>query len=155
LESSPGLEVIEIGSPAIHETYIDHSLALPTGRVLPERLFGGQQFVRHIASKANWIASPIVGCEMRDMGIAAATNGLASARVHRANESVAVNGFQCHEGEFLFLFVLSGELGVGCREAGNHQLVVGDSCVIPAGLKFSLEAKAGLELLEVSLPAIT
>ncbi|MEK7829628.1 MAG: cupin domain-containing protein, partial [Acidobacteriota bacterium] len=152
LESSSGLEVVEIGSPAIHETFVEHELQLPTGRVLPERLFGGQRFVRHIASEAQWAASPIAGCEMRDTGIAAATNGLASARVHRfaATASAATHR---HEGEFLFLFVLNGELGFASREEGKYQLLTGDSCVVPAGLEFSLKAGAGLELLEVSLPA--
>lgn len=152
LESSPGLEVIEIGSPAVHETFVEHQLQLPTGRVLPERLFGGQRFVRHIASEANWTASPIAGCEKRDTGIAAATNGLASARVHRFVAKTSASK-QRHEGEFLFLFVLNGELGFVSREEGKHQLLSGDSCVVPAGLDFSLEPGAGLELLEVSLPA--
>ena len=31
LESSPGLEVIEIGCPALHETLADHELELPNG----------------------------------------------------------------------------------------------------------------------------
>ncbi len=152
LESSPGLEVIEIGSPAIHETYADHEIQLPTGRLLPERPFDGQRFVRHIASAVGWTASPIAGCEMRDMGIAAATNGLASARVYRFAEAASGMTHQ-HKGEFLFLFVLNGKLGFASREEGNHQLQAGDSCVIPAGLEFSLRAGAELELLEVSLPA--
>lgn len=152
LEASAGLEVIEIGSPAVHETFADHELQLPTGRVLPERLFGGQRFVRHIASEATWTASPIAGCEMRDTGIAVATNGLASARVHRFVAKASAKAHR-HEGEFLFLFVLNGELGFVSHEEGKHQLSAGDSCVIPAGLDFSLEAGVGLELLEVSLPA--
>ena len=152
LESSAGLEVIEIGSPAIHETCVEHEMQLPTGRVLPERLFGGQRFVRHIAREATWTASPIAGCEQRDLGIAAATNGLASARVHRfAAQALAAT--HRHEGEFLFLFVLNGELGFASRKEGKQRLSAGDSCVLPAGLDFSLEAGAGLELLDVSLPA--
>src|SRR6185295_6532342 len=54
LESSPGLEVVERGSPAEHETLVDHELALPTGSVLAEREFGGQSFVRHVAARAAW-----------------------------------------------------------------------------------------------------
>lgn len=152
LESSAGLEVIEIGSPAIHETFVEHELQLPTGQVLRERLFGGQRFVRHIASEANWTASPIAGCEMRNTGIAAATNGLASAQVHRFVEAASAVTHR-HEGEFLFLFVLNGELGFDSRQEGKHQLSAGDSCVIPARQGFSFEAGMGLELLEVSLPA--
>lgn len=153
LESSAGLEVIEIGSPAVHETFVEHELQLPTGRVLPERLFGGQRFVRHVASEADWIASPIAGCEMRDTGIGAATNGLASARVHRAKQSTVTNGYHQHSGEFLFLFVLNENLRFISRGGGRKQLLAGDSCVVPAGLEFSLGAGEGLELLEVSLPA--
>ncbi len=152
LEAAPGLEVVEIGSPAIHETFAEHEMQLPTGRVLPERLFGGQRFVRHIASEAVWMDSPIAGCEMRDTGITAATNGLASARVHRFAETASAVTHR-HEGELLFLFVLSGVLGFNSREEGNYQLLAGDSCVIPAGLNFLLKAEAELELLEVSLPA--
>ena len=33
LEASPGMEVIEIGSPAVHETLADHDLALPNERL--------------------------------------------------------------------------------------------------------------------------
>lgn len=152
LEASSGLEVIEIGGPAIHETYVDHELQLPTGRVLPERLFDGQRFVRHIASEASWGASPIAGCEMRDTGISAATNGLASARVHRF--AVAASGTaHRHEGEFLFLFVLNGNLDFENSEQGKQQLTAGDCCVIPAGMDFTLTANEELELLEVRLPA--
>jgi hypothetical protein len=54
-------------------------------------------------------------------------------------------------GELLFLFVLQGKLGIDGREQGDHQLLAGDSCVIPAGGDFSLRADAGLEMLEVCL----
>ena len=52
LEASDGLEVIEIGCPAVHETFADHAMTLPTPHLLPERDFGGQRFVRHVAAKA-------------------------------------------------------------------------------------------------------
>ncbi len=152
LESSAGLEVIEIGCPAIHETWADHELNLPTPQVLPERLFGGQRFVRQQAQAAPWRTARYEGFEARDTGIAAATNGLAGVRVVRApaaTESSAVE----HTGEFLFWFVLQGELSLDSRALGNHPLQAGDSCVIPAGTDYRLRANAGLEWLEVSLPA--
>ena len=31
LESSPGLEVVEIAAPALHATFADHEMALPNG----------------------------------------------------------------------------------------------------------------------------
>lgn len=152
LESSAGLEVIEIGCPAVHETWADHELNLPTSNVLPERLFGGQRFVRHHVKAAQWTPARFAGLETRDIGIAAATNGLAGARVLRAKSTIQVTT-EGHAGEFLFWFVLQGEPGLESRAHENHQLQAGDSCVLPAGLGYKLRAGAGLELLEVSLPA--
>ena len=149
LESSPGLEVIEVGCPAAHETWADHELELPTREVLPERLFGGQRFVRHRAREASWAPWRIEGCSACDAGIAAATNGLAAARVVKSDSAITAtaNG---HAGELLFLFILQGELGIDSPTQENHQLRAGDSCVIPAGVGYKLRAGAGLEMLEVS-----
>jgi mannose-6-phosphate isomerase-like protein (cupin superfamily) len=154
LESSAGLEVIEVACPAEYETCADNELRLPSRDVLPERLFGGQRFVRHRAREASWGPWRLDGFDARDTGVAAATNGLAGARVVKSRVvgsaiTVTANG---HGGELLFLFILRGELRVDSGE-GNHQLLAGDSCVIPAGVGYTLKAGAGLEILEVSLPA--
>src|SRR5207237_2474361 len=53
LESSPGLEVVEISAPALHETFADHELKLPNGE-RPGRMFGRQRFLRHIAADTPW-----------------------------------------------------------------------------------------------------
>ncbi|MGH9838580.1 MAG: cupin domain-containing protein [Blastocatellia bacterium] len=152
LESSPGLEVIEIGCPASHETWADHDLQLPTRQVLPDRLFGGQRFVRHHARGASWTPWRLNGFEARDTGIAAATNGLAAARVVKSNAAVTATA-NAHAGKFLFLFVLHGELGLDTLEQGDHQLQAGDSCIIPAGMDYKLRADVGLEMLEIHMPA--
>ncbi len=159
LESSPGLEVIEIGCPAVHETFADHGLPLPTPTLLPERLFAGQRFVRHVAAEAEyhpWIAA---GFAMRDTGIAAATSGLAGVRVIEATVRPDTAGIAAasprvtHAGEFLFYFILNGELSLHSDALGDHRLCPGDSCVIPAGADYALQAGPGLEMLEVTLPA--
>lgn len=152
LESSPGLEVIEVSCPAAHETWADHDLELPTREVLPDRLFAGQRFVRHRAREANWAPWRLDGCSARDTGIAAATSGLAAARVVKSNSAITATA-NAHAGELLFLFILQGELGIDSPAQGNCQLQAGDSCVIPAGVDYTLRAGAGLEMLEVSLPA--
>jgi mannose-6-phosphate isomerase-like protein (cupin superfamily) len=54
LEAEAGSEVIEITSPAEHETWFDHELHLPTASTNPERAFSGQRFVRHQAAKDRW-----------------------------------------------------------------------------------------------------
>ncbi len=150
LESSAGLEVIEIGSPAIHETWADHELELPTKQVLPERIFSGQRFLHHQASVAQWM--PWEEFEVRDTGIAEATNGLASVRVLRARRATTafING---HTNEFLFYFVLNGELEIESKNERTYLLQSGDSYVIPKGKDYSLLASTGLEFLEVLMPS--
>ena len=78
LESSPGLEVIEIGCPAEHPTRLDHALELPTAARDPARDFSGQRFVRHEAERARYLPWRAEGFEARDTGIAAATCGIAT-----------------------------------------------------------------------------
>jgi mannose-6-phosphate isomerase-like protein (cupin superfamily) len=148
LEASAGLEVIEIGCPAIHETFADHDLKLPTAQILPDGLFNGQKFVHHIAGQAKWQKSN--GFEFRETGIFNATNGLAEVKVLRANSTLILA--HQHSGDFLFYFVLKGEAGLDSKIFGNHRLNVGDSCVIPSGIEYILEANKGLEILEVYLP---
>jgi mannose-6-phosphate isomerase-like protein (cupin superfamily) len=158
LESSAGLEVIEISCPAVHETWSDPGMTLPTGRNAPQREFNGQRFVYHVASKALWQASRFDGFEERDTGIGAATHGLAGARVLRSRGN-AVSGRRggaagkAHAGEFAFYFVLSGATVLESTVLGAHDLGPGDSCVLPAQADFAIQPTAGLELLEVTLPA--
>lgn len=160
LEASPGMEVVEVGCPAIHETIADHKLALPTGQVLPDRDFGGQRFVRHIASSAVWQPWRTPGWQARDTGIAAATAGLASVLVVRPTPGSSAPGAALgsdtpaltHRGEFLFWFVLAGELTLSSPTPGQHRLHSGDSCTIPDGSQCTLTGSETLELLEVRLP---
>jgi quercetin dioxygenase-like cupin family protein len=49
LEAEAGSEVIELTSPAEHETWFDHDLDLPNDTINPNRPFGGQRFAYHKA----------------------------------------------------------------------------------------------------------
>ena len=151
LEASGGLEVIEIGCPATHETFADHDMGLPNSNLDPNRIFGGQRFVRHIAKDANWSPWKISGFEAQNTSIAAATKGIAGVRVIRSSGNHS--GTMSHEGELFFLFVLKGELGLRNQDLGSHPMRENESCVIPAGTEFELTASPGLEMLAVTLPA--
>ncbi|TDQ83860.1 hypothetical protein A8950_0404 [Dongia mobilis] len=150
LESRDHLEVVEIGCPAVHETFADHNMTLPTGRLLPERDFGGQRFVRHVAAETPWQGWLAPGFEARDTGIGKATQGLARVEVirpvGRAGASLR------HGGEFRFLFVLAGDATFRAPLYGDHHLKDGDSIVIPAGTDCDLAAADGAALLHVMLP---
>ena len=180
LEASAGLEVVELGCPAVHDTRGDPTMSLPTGRSLPDRSYGDdrtgrQRFVRHVAADAAWMPHRFAGFEHRDTGIAAATDGLAGARVLRplasppsppsptsaptsptsAHPSPSIDSVPVsHDGELWFGFVTGGSVGLDV--GGEAPIVLGrsDSVVIPPGRPFRFHTPSpDLELLEVTLPA--
>jgi len=151
LEASPGLEVVEIGCPALHETLADHDLELPTEKTLPDRDFGGQVFLRHIAASVPWIPLGDTGFEQRRTEMARATVGLADVRVIRPASTTALT-FARHSGELMFAFVLGGRATL--ISSGDHSLSPCDAFVIPAGEDWGLSScSADLELLQVVLPS--
>ncbi len=148
LESSDGFEIIEIGCPAEHDTFFDHELELPTATVDPARDFGGQRFVHHVAAAAVW-APAAAGAERRDLGIGAATVGLAEAAVVRLDGSAPVD--LGHDGEFSFSFVLDGSLAAHI-DGHQHQLEAGAAITIPAGVSAQLTPSGSADLLQITLP---
>ncbi|HKE14828.1 MAG TPA: hypothetical protein VKB80_08200 [Kofleriaceae bacterium] len=155
LESSPGLEVVELSSPAEHETLADHDLALPTGRVDAGRDFGGQRFVHHRAAGAAHLPWRD-GLAARDLGIAAATAGLASAHVARPlarRGGAAAAERRLHGGELCFLFVLAGGVTLDLDQDA-HRLAASDAAAVPGDVAHALvDPSPDLELLEIALPA--
>ncbi len=152
LESGGGLEVIELGCPAEHETLADHTMPLPTGGFEPHRDFSGQRFVRHDASAAAWHPWRFDGFEHRDIGIGAATNGLAGVRVVRP-VGVDRTPPSTHDAEFVFGFVLRGSCTLECEGVAPAELLDGDTFVIPVGMVHSLTScSPDFELLDVTLP---
>lgn len=142
LESSPGLEVIEVGAPALHETFAEHRLELPNG-FGPDRMFGSQRFMRHVASGAPW--TPFGGSEARETALSDATAGLAQARIVRGD---AID-FRPHEGELVFGFVIDGSARL--EFAGPHELQSGDAFVIPPGEPWTIDdASDDFRLLHVT-----
>ena len=163
LESSAGMEVVEVGCPALHETVADLDMSLPNKRVAPARDFSGQVFVRHVAAAAAWQPWRRPGFEARDLGISAATAGLAGARVVRPDGSSSMGGqgravgpagpalALQHAAEFHFVFVCAGAITLVGNEP--QRLSAGDCCTLPAGLPHAwVDASADLEFLEVTLP---
>ena len=121
LESSPGLEVIEIGAPAVHATFADQELQLPNS-ANPARRFGGQRFLHHVAADTAWTAYN--GGEAQETAMAEATDGLAEVRTLRGNFSAPP-----HHGELVFGFVLDGSANLDA--SGEHRLDSGDAVAVP------------------------
>jgi len=152
LESSPGMAVVELGCPALHETLADHSLALPTDRVQPERRFQDQRFVRHQAATADWGPWRLPGFEARDTGIATATNGVGGVRVARVAGGTTAQE-TTHKGDLLFLYVLQGTTSLIAEGQEHSLLSARDAMVLPPNAPFALtRCSRDLELLEITLP---
>jgi quercetin dioxygenase-like cupin family protein len=133
LECEGGSEVLELSSPAEHETWIEHDMSLPTKVSRPDRLFSGQGFVRSIASDAIWQQSAHDGFEERETGILEATNGLADVRVRRSTGSNAASAFNPRPGVISVGFVVAG------RE--NGVAAISDELIAPATEVLWLELK--------------
>lgn len=146
LESSAGLEVVEITCPACHETFADHDMALPNGHADPARDFSGQRFLHHVAATSPWL--PWHGAEAQATGVGDATGGLAEARILRPGAAPTI-AVPPHEGELVFGFVLEGSVRL---EYGETWLLgPADAFVIPPGEAWRLtEASADLRLLHVT-----
>jgi len=154
LESSPGMEVIELTCPADHETCVDHEIKLPTSSIDSQRLFNGQHFIRHEAAKAEWKPWRMEGFEARDIGIASATDGLAGVRVARS-VGQPHTGFVSHDADLLFMFLLNGSAEFNCDQMDSELLTAGDSFIVPSSMKHSLsKCSKDMEVLEVALPAM-
>jgi quercetin dioxygenase-like cupin family protein len=137
LESSAGLEVVEISAPALHATFADHDMVLPNVAA-GERDFSGQLFLRHVAAETPW--TPVNGGEAQETEVEVATSGLAEVRTVRPRNGEAIS-FGGHRGELVFGFVLDGSAMLAYR--GLHELGPADAFVIPPGQAWQLTHPSG------------
>jgi quercetin dioxygenase-like cupin family protein len=129
LESGDSLEVIEVTSPAVHDTFGDHEIVLGSDPNSSGRLFNGQRFAHHCAATAEWNPWTTPGFSYCDLGVAAATNHTANAfviRNHEAEGEIAPD----HLSEAFLAIILRGEAVLDC--GGKRKVVAGDAFSVPA-----------------------
>ena len=144
LSASAGFEVVEIASPAWHPTSIDHDLALPSPERAPDRLRSGQRFLHAVGGQAP-VQQLAPGVEARDLGLRAATGGLASARALRFQGAATAEIQEADDLRFLFVTEGSGLLHGG----RTLTLATHDAVALPPG-PFLLTGAPGLRVLEVT-----
>lgn len=145
LESSPGLEVVEITAPAVHATYADHAMELPNGAG-EARGFGSQRFLFHSASETPW--TPFGGGEAQGTEVSDATGGIAELRTIRPLGSKPIE-LEARDGELAFGFVLEGSATL--EFDGTHQLSPADSFVIPPGQPWRVtDSSSDFRLLHIT-----
>jgi quercetin dioxygenase-like cupin family protein len=132
LESSRGLEVVEVTAPALHETFAEHGMTLPNG-TNGEREFGGQRFLRHVAADTPW--TEFRGGEAQEAAISDATHGIAEVRTIRGSTSFAPHG-----GELVFGFVLGGSAHLDFGD--GYHLGAGDAFVIPPQVPWGVDGQS-------------
>lgn len=152
LRSSPGLEVIEVGCPAEHDTVADHDLELPTPTIRADRDFDGQHFVRHVAADAvtsGWVDRSLAA---RDTGIGAATGGLAGVVVVSGRSAPTADRLT-HDGEFVLIVGLRGDATLDV-DGTSVALGARGSVAVPPGSTWCwVSHGSDHEALVVSLPA--
>lgn len=154
LEASPGLEVVEVGCPAEHETIADWSTALPNGTGAPDRVWEGQRFVRHVAAGSAVLPWRVPGWEHRETGVAAATDGLAGVRVAHPSDTDVAPTWIDHDHELLLFVVLRGTVTFEADGRRAEPLRDGSAVAVPGGTRYRLVAPSDdCELLDVTLPA--
>ena len=151
LRASPGLEVIELGSPAEHETHVDAAMALPSPDCPPDRRFGGQRFVHHERASAAWEAGA-AGLRVQETAIADATDGAADVRLLQVDSAPSDRiELAPLAASFRFWFVREGTANAAL---GGELLPLAPdvALVLPPDQPVVLvDPSSDLELLEVSL----
>jgi len=134
LSSDGRLEVVEVTSPAEHETLLDPDLSLPTSDLHPGRAFSGQRFV--------------VQQQDDDDAIAGASGGRIAAAVMQLDEAPHPIG-AADRVEFVFALRGSGALTV---EGASAAIAQHSAATLPPGCAGTLRATDGvLTVLRVRL----
>lgn len=142
LATSADFDVIEIASPATHDTLVDHDLTLPTERANSTRVWGGQRFVHHRAAEAEPHRRPGTRFLARDLELGPASGGAVAAFVVTPDsagppgEPVAIDDGSA---AMRLRVVLSGAVDVVVAGVMEH-LGSGDAIVVPAGEPLAVAA---------------
>ena len=136
LECSSGLEVFEVGAPALHETRTDPDMELPNGKIDRERDFSGQRFLHHrhehsAASKSTW-----PGFVDRDTGLAQATGDLASLSLLEAVAEPQTFPIE-QDRDFRFWFLRAGRIELTLQGV-RRELKPGDAITLPKGIELEI-----------------
>lgn len=153
LWAKAGSEVVELGMPAVHETWVEHKMTLPTAKISRNRRFSGQHFVRFIESESEPFRLPGSELEYRDTGIAAATNGIADVKIfHLDSATDAPVSIETPRNRHInFFYVLEGGAAAVLGENVVAELAVDDCFLAGAGSVINLKSSSGFKAFWVAI----
>jgi len=144
LSARAGFEVVEIASPAWHPTSIDHQMVLPSAERAPDRSHSGQRFLHAVADRCpGQLLAP--GVVSHDLGLDAASGGIATARALRFQCAGTVELREADDLRFVFVSEGTGSI----QGATSTELAAYDAMALPPG-PFLLLGSPGLRVLEVT-----
>lgn len=120
LECSDGFEVFEVGSPAEHPSFAEHSFDLPNSIVDRDRTYGGQRFVHHRAMDA--VTIEVNGVIKRSTGIRKASAGAGDVYVLSSDAGSEFADFG--EPNAAIAFISSGTASVSGNTFEHGEAVV-------------------------------
>jgi hypothetical protein len=144
LSARAGFEVVEVASPAWHPTSIDNKMVLPSKDREPARSHSGQRFLHAVADRCSaQLLAP--GVESRDLGLDAASAGIATARALRFQSAGTVELRETDDLRFVFVCEGTGSI----QGETSARLAAYDAVALPRG-PFLLLGSPGLRVLEVT-----
>lgn len=153
LWAKAGSEVVELGMPAVHETWVEHEITLTTARIDPDRRFNGQRFIRFIESESEWLRQPEGEFEYCETGIASATNGIADVKIFRVesptNWPMVIE--TPSDRRINFCYVLDGSAEAVLPGNAAAELAVDDCFLEGADSVINLKSFSGFKALWVSI----
>ena len=159
LYSEAGAEVIEVSSPAEHETWIDHEMKLPNDAFEPERHFYGQRFLHFKGGGGE----PYIGSGYSQIETGAWEKSghrlliFIKSFVDRDNNS-RTRGWSVGDSSFEFVYVLSGNLkivesdGLPSSFRPSESFAEGSSFVLQNSTAFTFDWSPDLKLLHILIP---
>lgn len=151
LEAEANSEVVEVSAPAVHETWADHDMDLPNGRIMPGREFSGQQFVRHLAAESTAVHGEFGNFAAVDTGIWAASAGAAGVVELRSQSDHSTFQSEGLKELHAFYFVIRGSLSAKPAGRDQQEFSPGASILVPPQTPYRVDAPANSEILCVTI----
>lgn len=152
LSTTGNVSVLEVSSPAVHDTFGDLDMELPNAaRYDAAHEWGGQTFVHFDAATspepwaAGWLGAATL--EARGTGIGRATRGVMDVQTVRAAATTEV-AVTVAASKLFLLFVLAGELTV---DGGGEVLRHAESISLPHGTRATLRCAADTRFVCVTM----
>lgn len=154
LSASAGLDVLEVGTPAIHWTHFDPQTELPSESVDASRTWADQRFIHFQSALANWQEMPQTAYQHAETGISEASAGLAQLTlirqvVHHQEDLVLI----APDDALTLVYAAAGSAYVSIDDQAAQGWGMHDACTLAPGstLRLTPDPDQMLSVYQVTL----